>query len=237
MISVKKIKSLLTHNQILEHLFVIFIVIQALTIFLKGFGFEIQYLPFDSNFLTVCTGVLGCLFIWSNRKKLLRQDKLNWKKYQEEKIGNERTFQSAHPTLAKIPFLGSIYGKWFVEPFFYKMALFSLFALGAGVYLYDLSYYNWLTDEPLVISVAKGYLETGTYTEWDFWHDRKETSSYNRAWPHTWLVAQSLYFFGFSEWSARIVSVFLGLLFIPVIYFVACFFLQNRLAALILTFV
>ncbi|MFK7906819.1 MAG: glycosyltransferase family 39 protein, partial [Chitinophagales bacterium] len=224
-------------QQLVGYCFLVCLVIPSAMIALKSFNMR----PFHSNnthiLWAIGAGIFGALFVYMSRNQLLKIDQQTWRTQQKKtKIIGQR-FSKTHPLLNKIPIVGFLYKKWDAEPFLYKLALVLLCVLAAAIYLYDLTYYAWLPDEPLVISAAKGYLETGTYTKWSFWMDQIGTEEYPRAWMHSWMVAQSFRFFGVSEWSARIVSVILGLVFVPTIYGVAYFFLRNRPAALTLTLV
>ena len=104
----------------------------------------------------------------------------------------------------------------------------------AVVYLIiDLDHHNFVNDEYQVVATAWGYLKTGHFNRWDFCTDTLTRNDYLRAFPHTWLVAQSFNIFGMSEWSARIVSVLFGAIFAIVGYFVFLYFTQNRFVSAI----
>lgn len=72
-------------------------------------------------------------------------------------------------------------------------------------------------DEFLGMSTAVGYTETGDYVRWQ-WSTDGPGSEYDRAWPHTWLIAQSINLFGLSEASARFPSALLGMFFVLLLY-------------------
>ncbi len=224
-------------QQLAGYCFLICLVIPSAMIALKSFNMR----PFRSNNIHLLwamgVGFFGALFVYLNRNRLLEIDQQTWQVQQRKTKIINKQFSKTHPTLNKVPIVGFLYKKWNAEPFLYKLALVLLCLLASAIYLYDLTYYAWLPDEPLVISAAKGYLETGTYNKWSFWMDEAGKEEYPRAWMHSWMVAQSFRFFGISEWSARIVSVFLGLVFVPTMYGVSYFFLRNRPAALTLTLV
>lgn len=88
-------------------------------------------------------------------------------------------------------------------------------------------------DEFQVMSSAYGYTQSGEYVRWN-WISGETGSSYDRAWPHTWLIAQSFELFGFSEASSRIPSLVFGLLFIALSYVVALHFTGSRWIALLI---
>ncbi|MEZ4886680.1 MAG: hypothetical protein R3E32_18270 [Chitinophagales bacterium] len=225
------------HSKWFGYFFLFFLVVQSISILLNQLGVKKGLIGYQSIFWATVTGIIGGLYIWLNRVRLLKIEDRIWQIQQKRTQTQNKRFSKKYPILNRIPVLGFLYKKWQSEPFLYKLALIGLGILASGIYLYDLSYYDWLPDETLVTATAKGYLNTGTYTRWDFWTEEMGTKHYDRAWIHTWMVAQSFRFFGYSEWSARIVSVFLGLVFVPIIYGVSNFFLRNRLAALLVTFV
>lgn len=194
---------------------------------------------FNSSNVELYFGIVFaiCLipFIYLNRDRLLDSEE-NWFVRQELEQKSMDQFQNKNPRLSSIPIIGFLAKKWKVEPIFFKMALIGLCILGGLIYGFELSYYDWLPDEPLVVKAAKGYLDSGTFAKWNFWMDEPGTDVYKRAWPHTWMVAQSIKIFGLSEWSTRMVSGFFGVLFIIILYGVSNFFLKNRIAALLVTF-
>ena len=96
------------------------------------------------------------------------------------------------------------------------------------VFSYHLDAFDFWGDEYLVVKAAEGYHRTGTYHPWNFIKDTPTQKKYTRAWPYTWLVAQSYRIFGVSEWSTRIVSVLFGCIFIGVAVFVTYFFTGDK---------
>lgn len=123
------------------------------------------------------------------------------------------------------------------------LVLISIITLGFGFRVYNLGTSDIRGDEFQVIGAATGYLNTGKYYQWD-WISNKaiystttdDYSVYDRAWPHTWMIAQSYKFFGISEASSRIPSVIFGTLLIVLTYPVALFFSKNKNLAVITTF-
>ncbi|MCD5381818.1 MAG: glycosyltransferase family 39 protein [Candidatus Pacebacteria bacterium] len=104
--------------------------------------------------------------------------------------------------------------------------------LASQFYVRELNTNNFYGDEFLVVDAAVGYINTDTFYRWDWlkntsgaYTDCMEisptigtTCHYTRAWPHTWLVAQSIQFFGLHEGATRFVSAILGIICIPLFY-------------------
>lgn len=103
---------------------------------------------------------------------------------------------------------------------------------------------NFQNDEFFHIEAAQGYVKTGEYVRWDFTTDAPlvdeegELVMYARAWPYTWLVAQSVKLFGFSEEAARVPSIIWYVLFIVLGYILIRWWKNDALIAafLMLTF-
>ncbi len=222
-------------KQVWGYCFLGMMVIQTILLLLKQYGMGIG--GTENIYLAIGLGISGGVFVYLNQSRLQKMERDAWRIQQKRKHVNNKKFSKKYPLLSKIPVIGFLVQKWQSEPLKYQFLLTILCILGAAIYLYDLAYYDWLPDEPLVVGAAKGYLETGTYTRWDFWMNQAGVEEYDRAWPHSWMVAQSIKVFGLSEWTTRLVSVFWGILFIPLLYGVSFFFLQNRFAALVVTFV
>jgi len=98
---------------------------------------------------------------------------------------------------------------------------------------YRLGSEGFKEDEFQVIDSAAGYLYTGQFSRWD-WIEEDIGSSYARAWPHTFLIAQAFKLLGISEFSGRVVSVLGGVVFIICFYFFARFFTNRKIALLTL---
>jgi hypothetical protein len=114
--------------------------------------------------------------------------------------------------------------------------------IGLGLRAHNLGLNDIRGDENQVVSAAAGYYHTGNYFQWDWIKDEPACTDkaqgcyYNRAWPHTWMIAQVYKIAGISEASSRIPSVIFGTLLILISYPIALFFTKSRLAALITTF-
>ncbi len=100
-------------------------------------------------------------------------------------------------------------------------------------------------DEYQVVDAAAGYFHTGDYYRWgwigqqqlcaDKPQDKTNECYYDRAWPHTWLIAQTYRFFGVSETTSRLPSLVFGLVLIALVYPITVFFTNNRRVALVVT--
>lgn len=119
--------------------------------------------------------------------------------------------------------------------FEYEKFVIALIIIGFFTLTLRLGYHNFREDEYLVIGAAAGYLFTGQFSIWD-WLSESLIMEYQRAWPHTWLVANSFKILSISEWSSRIVSVFFGLVFYIVAYPIGKFFTGNKNIALLFLF-
>lgn len=110
-----------------------------------------------------------------------------------------------------------------------------LVIIGAGLLFYRLGEHDFYEDEFQVIGAAAGFLNSGEFYSWDWVGNQVTGSVYNRAWPHTVLIAQSFRLFGISEWSARLVSALFGVGFLIGLYFFSKHF-TNKKAALLSLF-
>ena len=117
----------------------------------------------------------------------------------------------------------------------FVLGLGSVTALAAILYFYRLGALHLQGDEYLVTDAAASYYYTGELYLWDWIRNEHADRHYDRAWPHTLLVAGSYAVFGISEWSARFVSGLFGVAFIPICYFVVRYFTEHRTVALATT--
>lgn len=215
-----------------------YIFIAALVIIVYS---DFDFLPFSeflkdmqAKFFAIAT--LSCFAIfWFNRHKLAKTIEM-------EKIAEKIAEESRHaeflkkfPRVGKIPVLHSLIKWMYREGWFYSVGLMLVTTLAAGFYLYNLGDYELREDEFQVVNAASGYYHTQEFYLWDWIKDTPDSSRYDRAWPHTWLISQAYKIFGISEWSSRIVSVMFGIIFIPLLYFIARFFTENKKVALLVT--
>jgi len=107
-----------------------------------------------------------------------------------------------------------------------------LISIAGFLLFFRLGTHDFFEDEFQVIAAAQGYQKTGTFFSWDWINQTITNSPYERAWPHTFLIAQSFRLFGVSEWSARAVSAISGLIFFIIFYYFARFFTNKRVAIL-----
>lgn len=108
----------------------------------------------------------------------------------------------------------------------------ALILIGLWLRCDNLGKINFQSDEFFHLYAAKGYLETGDFVQWDFL-DNEPKREYIRAFPYTWLVAQSFKIFGISEWSARLPSLLFGVLFLPLVYWLALKISKNKTVAIL----
>lgn len=107
-----------------------------------------------------------------------------------------------------------------------------LISIGSWLRLADLGEQNFQNDEFFHLETAQGYLETGDFVMWDFIKE-EPAGEYIRAFPYTWLVAQSFKIFGISEWAGRLPSVFFGILLLPLLYLITLKITKSRLISLL----
>ncbi len=93
-------------------------------------------------------------------------------------------------------------------------ALLCLLVVSTMVYGYRLGHFDFYMDEFQVVHASVGYHHTGKFYKWSFADDKLTDTEYDRAWPHTRIIAQSYKLFGISEWSSRLPSVVFGILLI-----------------------
>lgn len=114
----------------------------------------------------------------------------------------------------------------------YLVLLGGLTALAVGVYFYRLGFQQLHGDEHQVVSAAVGFYHTGEFYRWDWITSSPRPVVYDRAWPHTVVIAASYEVFGISEWSSRLPSAIAGLLSVPLAYFVFRYFTERRRVAI-----
>ncbi|ODS41445.1 MAG: hypothetical protein A7315_06145 [Candidatus Altiarchaeales archaeon WOR_SM1_79] len=157
---------------------------------------------------------------------------------QEKKEEEERKeeFAGKFKNINKIPVF-RFFVKWmYKEGWMYSIGLILVLILGFILRLYGIGNDCFKGDEFQVISTAYGYLETGMFYKWDWLVQSIGSVYYERAWLHTWMIAQSFSLFGFSEWSARIPSLIFGTILIPLTYYMGRNAARSKLIGLLLAF-
>jgi len=187
--------------------------------------------------LTIITIIFGAITFWQNKSII---EEIEEEQNQEEKEEEKRAleFNEKYPKLAKIPLIGKI-TKWgYKEGWVYSAIFAVLLIIFAFLLFYNLGEAEFKEDEFQVVAAAKGFQETGKFYQWD-WAENKlnKNAFYDRAWPHTILIAGSYHLFGVSEWSSRLVSALFGLIFIFSGYFIIKYFSKNKKITLLILFV
>ncbi len=175
---------------------------------------------------------LGTMFVFLNRKKIndiIENDRIDYKN--EQKKNNE--FPANHPKLNRIPVINILARFIYKQGGIYSFAFFSIIVFSFFFLSYNLGSADLYQDEYQVVATAEGYFHSGTFYQWDYINNKLSDHLYNRAWPHSWMIAQSYKLFGITEWSSRIVSVLFGVFFVTTFYFIAKYFTQNKLVALL----
>lgn len=111
------------------------------------------------------------------------------------------------------------------------LALLTLAAI--GVYFYRLGFQHLHGDEHQVVAAAGGFYHTGEFHLWNWITSSPRPVVYDRAWPHTILVAAAYALFGISEWSSRLPSALAGVVTVPLSYVVFRYFAEHRGVALV----
>jgi hypothetical protein len=104
--------------------------------------------------------------------------------------------------------------------------------LSALIRIYNLQASKFLVDEFWHFNSAVGYVKTGEFRFWDF--ISAETGElYTRSWIFTWMVAQSMSFFGLELTQARLVPLIWGLMIFLPFYGIASSLNCTRLETVI----
>lgn len=118
-----------------------------------------------------------------------------------------------------------------------------LLAIGAVQGFTRLDGTGFQNDEWYHVEAAEGYRQTGQFVWWDFLNDNIRLDQfgapqqYTRAAHYTWLVAQSVNLFGWSETAARLPSVMFYLLLIMVCYGFTKWWSRSTRTAVLVTLV
>ncbi|WP_254522229.1 glycosyltransferase family 39 protein [Natrinema caseinilyticum] len=116
-----------------------------------------------------------------------------------------------------------------------RIGLAVLLVLAVAVYFYRLGALHLFGDEYQVVSAAAGYYHTGEFYSWNWIAERPTDTLYDRAWPHTVMIAVSYAVFGTSEWASRLPSAMAGVVFVPLSYAVFTYFTERRWVGLFST--
>lgn len=216
-------------REIISHLFLLLLLIIALGNFtyLEKF-IDLSWVKKYQTTLTIMTIATGGLTFWYNRKRIKKETEEE--KNQEEKAEEKRkkAFANKFPRINKIPILKNLMKWMYKEGWRYSLRLLMILMLFSVISTYKLGNFELREDEYQVVDAAAGYHYTGEFYTWDWINQEKGERYYDRAWPHTWLIAQVYEIFGISEWSSRIISAIFGILFILSSYFIIKFFTENK---------
>ncbi|WP_290813149.1 glycosyltransferase family 39 protein [Halovivax sp.] len=160
--------------------------------------------------------------IWTGRDRLRISSRANG--------GSVETVSEPFPGSRLFANPGRVTGRVRRNP--YPLALTALTAAAVVVYGFRLGAHHLYGDEYQVVAAAGGYVQTGEFVRWD-WVGNEPRDVYDRAWPHTLLVAVSFQVFGVSEWAARLPSALAGVLTVPLSYYVFRYVTERRAAALL----
>lgn len=176
---------------------------------------------------------LGFTFFCKNKaafKQRIRREKEEKRKAEEKRA---REFAARHPFLAEIPLVGSFLQLCSREGWGYCLVLAILLLVSSGILTYQLGEHEFKEDEHQVVDAAGCYYYEQEFCRWDWIKMQPSEEMYTRAWPHSWLIAQSYTLFGISEWSSRLVSVVFGVGFVFILYLVTRFFTESKKIALL----
>ena len=114
-----------------------------------------------------------------------------------------------------------------------NLLIFSLILLLAGfLRLYKLDSQSFIADEYLGVNIGYGYHKSGEWKNWDFNTESLSEEPYTRAKIYYWQVAKSFSFLDLNEGSARLLSVFWGLVGMFVVFVGSYFFTRNVLISI-----
>ena len=173
------------------------------------------YLQFLSifNYLIIPGSTVGIIALWLNKERI---NKIIYK-----------LFDGKHPEI-------KLFSK---DEIPYTIAFATIIIMSGFTLFYRLDYFDLYSDEAQVTQGAAGYLYSGDYYQYNFAGKKLSTHKhYNRAKPHQWVVAQSYKIFGISNWSSRFPSALFGLILVVSVYFLARYFIRDKLTALLIAF-
>lgn len=119
--------------------------------------------------------------------------------------------------------------------------LFAIFLLGAVLRLFGLGTNSFVADEFLDMNSSYGYFKTGEWKAWDFNFGQASAVNINdardeRAFVYKGQVAALFNFLPPTEGTARLVSVFWGLMSLLLVYFTAVFYTGKKTIGLLAAF-
>lgn len=181
------------------------------------------------NSVFVCPTILiGLIAFYKNKEIIKKRVEKEQKREHLAEQKRAKEFSVKHPHLAQIPVLRYLF-KWiYKEGALYSFSLFILILLSSCLLFYKLGDYELREDEFQVVGAATCYYYEQKFCEWDWLKGEPGDSMYTRAWPHSWLIAQSYHLFGISEWSSRFPSAVFGVFFTFILYFIAKFFTESK---------
>lgn len=145
-------------------------------------------------------------------------------------------FSQKYPRLSRVPVIGTTIRWMYAQSWIYMVLLLVIVLVGFGLRVKDLGASNFYEDEYQHISTAYGFLLTGEFVRYNFMTE-SFGGIYDRAWPFTWKIAESIRWFGFSEWAARIPSLIFGTILIPLSYGFGRFVTDRKIVGLLLAVV
>ncbi|MCP4606579.1 MAG: hypothetical protein GY847_39735 [Proteobacteria bacterium] len=158
----------------------------------------------------------------------------------KDREAKKKTFYEDHPIIARLYVLRRAIRFFYSEGLVVSLLFIVFMSLGCFSIFYRLGNADFGNDEFHQAAAAKGLIETGNYREWkweksDQWNLNPEAKkrNYTRSWPHTLLIAASFYLFDVNEWSARLPSALMGVLFLFLLYIFTKKLWENRWLSLI----
>ncbi len=196
---------------------------------------EFRLFLYFQMYLFMFTILLGVITFIVHQKEIdVAVEKEQNFRLEEEK--RKKIFDLKFPKIAQIPIIGTIFNEIYKEGLHYSLALMIIIFVGFFVRIFGLGDFNFRGDEFLVMRAATTYHFKKELYLWDWINKEPAGVLYQRAWPHTLLVAKAFDIFGISEWSARLVSVIFGTVFIIMSYFIIKYFTNNKKIALLTTY-
>ncbi len=121
------------------------------------------------------------------------------------------------------------------QNFFTVGVLILIASISLFTIFYKLDGFDLFSDETQVTQGAAGYYHTGEFKQWSFIQQKTVGNTYDRAWPHLFLVAQSYKIFGITPWSSRFPSALFGIIFIISAFFIIKYFIKDHTVVILST--